>query len=378
MKIKKYVAENLREGKNKIVADLGDDAIILSSRVIQDPVSGKEFVEIVAALDESSIKTEPNKSYAQINKGISKSTDSNPSAKSFRPPIQNDKTKDSYNRQFDEIKEMLAKLNDNIKVEKLVSNDNIINELYRKMLESDFNESTSKAILAAMNEFKNYNDVNEALIEARKIISSGIIVHPPLNKSNISQTCIFLGPTGSGKTSTLVKLSLIAKLIYKADVMIISTDTYKVGGAEQLETLASIASIHYKTVYTAADLKELIIQESKRDFIFVDTAGKNFKDKAHIESLREFIAAGKFSQIYLVLSGNHSSKFYESAYESFGKLTPSSLIITKIDESDSLGSLYSILNENMLPISYITTGQQIPDDIEPADKLLLTKLILPD
>ncbi|MBE2188015.1 MAG: hypothetical protein IAE98_00985, partial [Candidatus Kapabacteria bacterium] len=245
-------------------------------------------------------------------------------------------------------------------------------------LESDFNESTSKAILAAMNEFKNYNDVNEALIEARKIISSGIIVHPPLNKSNISQTCIFLGPTGSGKTSTLVKLSLIAKLIYKADVMIISTDTYKVGGAEQLETLASIASIHYKTVYTAADLKELIIQESKRDFIFVDTAGKNFKDKAHIESLREFIAAGKFSQIYLVLSGNHSSKFYESAYESFGKLTPSSLIITKIDESDSLGSLYSILNENMLPISYITTGQQIPDDIEPADKLLLTKLILPD
>ncbi|MBS3999853.1 MAG: flagellar biosynthesis protein FlhF [Desulfobulbaceae bacterium] len=378
MKIKKYVAENLREGKNKIVADLGDDAIILSSRVIQDPVSGKEFVEIVAALDESSIKTEPNKSYVQINKGISKSTDSNPSAKSFRPPIQNDKTKDSYNRQFDEIKEMLAKLNDNIKVEKLVSNDNIINELYRKMLESDFNESTSKAILAAMNEFKNYNDVNEALIEARKIISSGIIVHPPLNKSNISQTCIFLGPTGSGKTSTLVKLSLIAKLIYKADVMIISTDTYKVGGAEQLETLASIASIHYKTVYTAADLKELIIQESKRDFIFVDTAGKNFKDKAHIESLREFIAAGKFSQIYLVLSGNHSSKFYESAYESFGKLTPSSLIITKIDESDSLGSLYSILNENMLPISYITTGQQIPDDIEPADKLLLTKLILPD
>jgi flagellar biosynthesis protein FlhF len=125
-------------------------------------------------------------------------------------------------------------------------------------------------------------------------------------------------------------------------------------------------------------LRELIIQESKRDIIFVDTAGKNFKEKAHIDNLREFIDAGKFSQIYLVLSGNHSSKFYESALEAFGKLSPSSLIITKIDESNSLGTLYSVINENMLPISYITTGQQIPDDIEPADKLLLTKLILPD
>jgi flagellar biosynthesis protein FlhF len=378
MKIKKFVAENLREGKNKIVADLGDDAIILSSRVIQDPVSGKEFVEIVAALDQNSIKSEPNKSNVPSNKGISKATDSNPSANLFRSSALNDKSKDSYNRQFDEIKEMLAKLNDNIKVEKLVSNDNVINEFYHKLLKSDFSETTSKAILAALNEYKTYNNVSEALIEARKIISSGIIVHPALNKSNISQSCIFLGPTGSGKTSTLIKLALIAKLIHKADVMIISTDTYKVGGAEQLETLASIASIHYKTVYTASDLRELIIQESKRDIIFVDTAGKNFKEKAHIDSLKDLIDAGKFTQIFLVLSGNHSSKFYESALEAFGKLSPNSLIITKIDESDNLGTLYSVLNENMLPISYITTGQQIPDDIEPADKLLLTKLILPD
>jgi flagellar biosynthesis protein FlhF len=378
MKIKKFVAENLKEGKNKIVADLGDDAIILSSRVIQDPVSGKEFVEIVAALDQSSIKTEPNKPNATSIKGITKATDSSPSANLFRSSALNDKSKDSYNRQFDEIKEMLVKLNDNIKVEKLVSNDNVINEFYHKLLKSDFSETTSKAILAALNEYKSYNDVNEALIEARKIISSGIIVQPALNKSNISQSCIFLGPTGSGKTSTLIKLALIAKLIHKADVMIISTDTYKVGGAEQLETLSSIATIHYKTVYTASDLRELIIQESKRDIILVDTAGKNFKEKSHIDSLKDLIDAGKFTQIYLVLAGNHSSKFYESALEAFGKLSPNSLIITKIDESDNLGTLYSVLSENMLPISYITTGQQIPDDIEPADKLLLTKLILPD
>lgn len=378
MKIKKFIAENLKVGKSKIVAELGDEAVILSSRVIQDPESGQEFVEIVAALDESALSKEHKKATDKAIESIkSRNIESSP-IQALQGAIKSDKSNELFKKQFEELKSIIADLSDNVKIEKKISNNEIINQLYIKLRELNFTEKCSRKLVGSFKEHEIPMYLREALITTRKKIAESIIVHNPLKKSNISQVCLFIGPTGSGKSTSLIKLALISKIVLNSNVMIISADTHKVGGAEQLETYASIASISFKTVYSNLELNDTISREQERDFIFVDTAGKNFKDSNSIKELEEFSKSVKFSSIYLVVPSNHMESYYRAVIEAYSSLKPTSLIITKIDESDSLGELYSGICENNTPISYITTGQQIPDNIEPADKSLLAKLILPD
>lgn len=378
MKIKKFIAENLKVGKSKIVAELGDEAVILSSRVIQDPGSGKEYVEIVAALDESALSKEHKMATDRVLETIkSRNIESSP-VKALQGAIKTDKSNELFKKQFDELKLIIAELNDNVKIEKRIANNEIINQLYIKLRELNFTERCSRKLISDIDERLIPQNLREALITTRKKIAESIIVQNPLKKSNISQVCLFVGPTGSGKSTSLIKLALISKIVLNSNVMIISADTHKVGGAEQLETYASIASISYKTVYSSMELSEAIIREQERDFIFVDTAGKNFKDANTIKELAELAKGTKYSAIYLMIPSNHTESYYRTVFEAYSSLKPTSIIITKIDESDTLGELYSAICQDIPPISYITTGQQVPDDIEPADKSLLAKLILPD
>jgi len=378
MKIKKFIAENLKIGKSKIVAELGDEAVILSSRVIQDPESGKEFVEIVAALDESALSKEHRKATEKAIETMKTKSLENVNAKVLQGAIKVDKSNELFKKQFEEIKDTINQLSENIKIDKRISQNETINRLYNKLRELNFTEKCAKSLIGKFNDQSPMNSLREALITTRRNIAESIIIQSPLKKSNISQVCVFIGPTGSGKTTSLIKLALISKIVLNADVMVISADTHKVGGAEQLETYASIASLNYKTVYNSLELNETIIKEQNRDFVFIDTPGKNFRSPSTIAELKELIKGLKVNSIFLVIPSNHTESFYKSIFEAYSTLKPTGIIITKLDEVDTLGELYSAICNEVLPIAYLSTGQKIPDDIEPSDKSFLAKLILPD
>ena len=375
MKIKKYFAESLREGKQRIIEELGDDAVILSSRVIKNPENGGDAYEIVAALDESVAKQSKPSKPKDVQK---KPTPADEPSKILQSAIMMDKNTDRFIGYFDELYEKLTEINDYVKYKYSGTLGGNISNLYKILRKVEFEDEYALQITGKLNVSGKYESLIDLAAEARKMIVTDIKIKKNLQKSSGRQIVILIGPTGSGKTTSLVKLAVITKIMQKANVLIVSSDTYKVGGSEQLQTFSSIAGIPFSAVYSPEELRGLLSKENNYDFIFIDTVGINPKIKENLNSLKEFINASKAEHIFLVQNATASHNSFKSVFEYFSKLGINGLILTKVDEAVSLGSVVGLLREINLPLAYITNGQQIPQDIESASKSILGKLILPD
>ncbi|MFW6232697.1 MAG: hypothetical protein ACOC4D_01525 [Bacteroidota bacterium] len=366
MKIKKYIASSLREGKTHITRELGDDAIILSSRNAVDPKTGENIVEIVAAIDDGP-KPEKNEL-----------PESHESKINFTPPNTGfSGLPDKIHKEIEHMHSLLRDVANNIRYKYSSSLNEVNRALYKKLIDAEVSEALALKIIAAVSAANATADTTAAFDKARAEIASMIEIFPAIKKADGAKKIIFLGTSGSGKTSTLVKLAVITQLVQKADVLIISADTYKVGGAEQLQTFASIAGISFKSVYSAEDLEKTIHRELERDFIFIDTIGKSYKDEEHISELKEYIRAAKPDANYLTMCANYSRTTQIDMINSFKTLKPDALIFTKTDETSVFGGLLDVLNKTGLPVAYFTKGQKIPDDIDPAKPLALAEMILP-
>lgn len=367
MRIKKFIANTLKEGKALVLKELGEDAVVLSSRTSRNPSTGEDFVEIVAAIDEK-----PNKSK------ISAQSNHN-DEEIFRASKQSDNSLAASSKIIDElleVKSLIFGMANNIKYKYAASMSPALGKLYKTLIYNEFPESFALETIGRISA-KDLNISYESALQiAKDIISDRIIIESPLSKSNSRKVVFFAGTTGCGKTSTLVKIAVVSKLIHKANILIISADTYKVGGAEQLQTISAIAGISFAAVYTANELKELLKQESQRDLIFIDTTGRSQNSKEHLEELNDFYSAAKPDKTYLVIPATNSLRTNEDIVEKFNFINISSVVLTKLDEAKTIGATISMLSDKQLAISYLTLGQKIPDDIEPAGKSLLIERLL--
>lgn len=184
------------------------------------------------------------------------------------------------------------------------------------------------------------------------------------------------GPTGSGKTMALVKLSIIMNLLGKK-VLVISADTYKVGGAEQLSTYASIAGIPFKTAYNIKDLKKYLNEENDYDFVFIDTKGVSYRNNKHIFEISDQIKAVNPDRNFLVIPANISKGSLDQFLDETESIKFTDIILTKLDEAAKIGGVISGLAERELAITYLSYGQNVPDDISPANSEKLGNIALP-
>jgi flagellar biosynthesis protein FlhF len=134
----------------------------------------------------------------------------------------------------------------------------------------------------------------------------------------------------------------------------------------------------FKSVYSPDELKNLIDEEEKRDFIFIDTSGKSYKDTEHLDELKSFLDAVPNAIVYLVESAAVNRHTFEKSLKIYDRFKPNGLILTKLDETEEIGSILPILSRTDLPLVYVSSGQKIPEDLEPADRAKLSKIILPD
>ena len=369
MKIKKYISKNLNEGKRKIKSDLGDNAVILSSRKAKKASTGEEYFEIVAAVD-NNVKTAPPRS------GSENKTTDNYTNKKNKSSTDTPAANSELFKEIRSLRSSLDELSETVKYKHSTALGPVFGKLYKIMRKSEISEELSLKIIGNITAMGFVNDLPTALEQARYLLKERISVSNPLKKSDGHQRVMLLGSTGSGKTTALIKIAIICKLVMKADVMIISADTYKVGGAEQLETYASISNLPYKSVYNADELEEIIDHERDRDFIFLDTPGRNHLNRDFIKELEVFSDKFKPHRKLNVMSATSSEEFLRQQQRSFNSLKPDGVVLTKLDECYSIGNIISIL-ENM-PVNYLSTGQNVPDDLEPADKELMIKYLLPE
>jgi flagellar biosynthesis protein FlhF len=193
-----------------------------------------------------------------------------------------------------------------------------------------------------------------------------------------------VGPTGVGKTTTLAKLAAHHRVAAGRSVAIVSIDTYRIAAVEQLKRYADIIGVPCEVALTPADLGRALERYRDADFIFLDTTGRSPRDGLGIGEIRSFLSVARREllsavrpmETHLVLSVTAKGDDLLETARRFAPLEPDRLTFTKIDETQSYGHLLNVSVLTDLPVAYLTTGQEVPDDIEEAGPERIAQLVV--
>ena len=186
----------------------------------------------------------------------------------------------------------------------------------------------------------------------------------------------FIGTTGVGKTTTLAKIAAHFVLEQNLKGALITADTYRISAVEQLKKYAEILGLPVEVVYSAADLRKAITRHRSKDFILVDTAGRSQYNEFQMDELKDFLAAHPRMEKHLVVSATTKEQDAAQIIERFAPCHPDRIIFTKTDETQTVGMVLNLLADHSLPLSFLSNGQSVPDDIIPATAERLAELLL--
>ncbi len=184
-----------------------------------------------------------------------------------------------------------------------------------------------------------------------------------------------IGPTGVGKTTTIAKLAASHRLSGGRKVALITIDTYRIAAVDQLRTYADIIEVPLRAVLSAGELHSALDAFSDRDVVLIDTAGRSQNNRLRLSQLRGFLRAARPDETHLVVSATNSRPCTRRIIEQFWPLGANRLIVSKLDEAATFGVFVNATSTEH-PLSYVTTGQDVPDDITRADPAALAECIL--
>ncbi|MEK0289842.1 flagellar biosynthesis protein FlhF [Caldifermentibacillus hisashii] len=369
MKVKKYIAPNMPEAMKKIRKDLGKDAVILNSKIIYtDGFFGlfrKKNIEVIAALDNDMVQPSQKEKIdfprMEMNTEMKR--------KDLQPPqpVQNKtgENKEMILKEIRDLKQLIKQISSqgHLSIEHIPSP---YREIYRKLL----NQNISETILQQLTEdiYGHYYSKKEQVDENTAydfIVQSLMEYIKPLEFGEAPQKkyIAVIGPTGVGKTTTLAKIASINAIEQKKKIAFITTDTYRIAAVEQLKTYAKILNVPIEVCYNINDFKQAVEKFTAFDHVFIDTAGRNFRNKKYIEDLKKTIDFHTDMETYLVFSLTAKEEDLETIYQQFSNIPIDKLIFTKLDETSCCGSLLNLSYKYHKPIAFITTGQDVPDDI---------------
>lgn len=190
---------------------------------------------------------------------------------------------------------------------------------------------------------------------------------------------IFIGPTGVGKTTTIAKLASNLSVVQHKKVALITVDTYRIAAAEQLRTYASILEIPFRVIYSVDDIKKAADDFADMDYIMVDTAGHSIHNEEQKSEVGSYVKALKEkmdTDTFLVMSASTKYRDLLEIVDNYKEDFEYKLIFTKMDETNAVGNLYNIRLHTGAPMSYITNGQNVPDDIAVFDAQRVVKSLL--
>ncbi|GAB5465573.1 MAG: flagellar biosynthesis protein FlhF [Candidatus Kapaibacteriales bacterium] len=385
MKIKKYISKTIKLGKEQVYEELGENAVILSSRTLSGE-NGQNLIEIVAATEEQdSLEekklTRPLKDKLSMRTRTENEIDSGFETKDFLVKDYPTKGKRVDTMIFD--RGGTGKTIDFGKMDGLIEKINSISKQndFGKILPSDLspiydrltfmgygNILVAKTIINSLSEIvgKSQREVFE--ITMKNLLKSiGAILHKNERKSSLNGTSIFIGSGGSGKTLTAVKLALLQKMAFKNKSLLVSADNMKVGGSEQLRTYSTVSSIDFHNLEPVNGFKDIVEKRKDYDCVLIDTPGIPLNDKQDSLELDKLIESTKPERVFVVLSATETIKTHIKQIERYKGYIKPKAIISKVDEEENIGGLLELLAEKKIPLEYLSHGLEIPEDISHAD-----------
>lgn len=425
MTIKKFTGKTKDEAIAKAKEEFGEGAVVMNIKEVKP--SGffsflkKTTYEVTAAIEEKERYVSPTVvAPTKTVEGISLAADE----KIVIPPVQatpvtetpkNDYTKDvvkqtatastvsnadnsaSAGLSRDEIEKKLENLS-MILEQKLSTEDTKVNDIPETPAQNSETAKFMKMLYRTLldNEV-NEKYVNQILDEAEKIANSSNSVDFIL--SNVYQkmilkfgepSCIniegkkpkvvfFIGPTGVGKTTTIAKIASKYKVEHDKKVAFLTADTYRIAATEQLHIYANILDSPMSIVYSAQELNQAVEKVSDNDLIFVDTAGfshRNETQRSDTKALIDGLDEQYEKEVFLVLSATTKYRDLVEIVDSYKEITEYKLIFTKLDETSSYGNLLNVRLYSGAELSYMTNGQNVPDDIEVFNSQTIVKQLL--
>ena len=373
MKIKKFVSNTLKEALNSIKAELGDDAIILSTRSIEGNNKGKTYFEVVAGIDEVDTHEVGNTSQ---NSGEDKKELAENDLIELRKKIQSER------EMFEKTKKEVTKgkkqliTDEDTDAKKESPESNTLPAVKKTLMENEVKPSIVNYILKEVEKqtqiVKNI-DIDSMVVST---ISSLITTESfEVEKKKKPKVVSLVGPTGVGKTTCVAKLSLISKILHKLDIGIISIDTFRLGAIDQIKVFSELSNIDLLVAYNEGEIPKLMKKFAKKDMVFVDTVGRSQANSAQLKEMAEMLVKIKVDETLLVLNSVSSTRNLIDVCRKFMIFGYSGIIFSKIDESVMFGNILNVTNEMNIPIKFLTNGQVIPDDIIAADSEYIAKLI---
>ena len=253
-------------------------------------------------------------------------------------------------------------------------------EIYTQLIDADMEDEIARELVFALRQAGTPEqiedaDASHALLSA--MVETDIRCTSPIQTQPDQRNVVALvGPTGVGKTTTIAKLAANFRLRDGVKMGLVTVDTYRIAAVEQLRTYAEIIDLPMKVVTSPAEIRQALDDFAGLDLVLIDTAGRSPRDEPQIQELKSILEAADVDEVHVVMSLTASVRSIRMTCEQFQEVNPTALILTKLDEAAGMGSLLSVSKQVSLPVSYLTTGQDVPEDIEPADAGRMTRLIL--
>lgn len=393
MNIRSYRAKTIQEAMHLVRRDLGPDAAVLHTREVQGGLLrrllGVRQVEVTASVDANvagrfAAGEEPLGHAPPTAPAAEASPHVTPPAAPRMPPAH----EQDYRGKFrDDIKgtlhDLQSKLEELCRERQHGSPAELPESLFRlftDLIDAEISEDLARELIDRVRSDAVNGELDDPiLLKARiarliegEISSCGAIQVVPGNRRLVA----LVGPTGVGKTTTIAKLAANFHLREKRRVGLITVDTYRIAAVDQLRTYADIIDLPMEVVSTPREMREAVARLAHLDLILMDTAGRSPRDEVKIRELKSMLAEADADEVHLVLSSGAAAAGLVKTAEHFREVGVNSLIITKLDEATGLGNLLPLLRQGDLPCSYVTNGQNVPDDIRPAESKYLARLTL--
>lgn len=423
MQIKKYKADSMSEAMTQVRKDLGDDAVILKTKKTET-VMGKEIFEIFASIEpvsataENNIKEnligydkqgkafyqEPmrhtpeheNNRIAQYQPNIVPSGDQGGlknsideffkeldmrfKEKFYSTSTSQERLASKLNKIQDEIVEMKKIMKINGSSMGLVKND-FSPEIAKVLIEQEVEKEIVESVIKNMDEdmLLKHPGTSQALFDYMKALVSKISNYSGGMEfgSQRPKVLALVGPTGVGKTTTIAKLAADLSLIARKKVVLFSIDTFRIGAQEQIKTYSEILEIPLEMIKSVEDLNTSLEKHREKDLILIDTIGRGGYDFQNIDQMQSLLDESTFPiEIHLVLSAVTKPSDLNEILKNFDKFDIQRLLFTKLDETKNFGTLLNLAVRTQIPISYVTNGQNVPEDIDIMTSDTMTSLLM--
>ena len=395
MKLKRFEASTEEEAIEKVKSELGQAALILSVKKVMPRGIFRFFrkpkVEVTAAYDDTldDIEDEIDDDFeqaSQINDEVAFERDKllfDQMAKTKKITEQQAKI-DNLELELQQMAKKLSVGSFSSKKERTYSNS-LLQLFYDTLISQDVLPEIAAEILDEAEKISATSELDINFVaklvyeKIHGILTESVdtTVYEPIDGK--ARTVMLIGPTGVGKTTTIAKLSSNYILHNNYNVGLITADTYRIAAVEQLKTYADILGIEVGIVYEPEELLDkLNLMLGIYDIIIVDTAGRSHKNKENFDELRRMIFAVKDMNIekYLVLSMTTKLEDMLDIIDKFSEMCDFKIIFTKLDETLTYGSLLNVCYKTGKKVDYLTTGQNVPDDIEKMEPNRAAKALL--